>query len=268
VHRWGSFSGRRRYRCGACRRTFSDLTGTPLAYIKLPWLWGEFGACMVESLTVRAAAARLGVNKDTAWRWRHRILAARERLPAPRLAAVVETHATRLPVNRKGERGMSPDASPRRRRRRPFGEACWILFSRDRTGISRAVLADASPAQWPDYRRLLGQHLVAGTILLGRQGRFGAAARCAAQAGIEYRRTGSLADGCDGSFDHVQNALAYALRFRHWLRRFRGVATRYLMRYVNWHAFLDEQRAPAKRLLLSAVRAPPARPRPGCRRAG
>jgi len=262
VHRWGSFAGRRRYRCTACHRTFSDLTGTPMAYSKLPWLWGEFGTCMMESLTVRAAAARLGVNKDTTWRWRHRVLAAHARIPPPRLAGFVESYAARFPINRKGERDLTAATRADPRRRMPFRDACWILFGRDRSGATRAAMADARPPCWSDYRRLLGGPVASDTLLLGRQGRFGAAARYAAQVGIEYRRVcalGYLSD--NGSDDHLRNVLAYALRFRHWLHRFRGVATRYLLRYLSWHLFLDEQRRPATRLLLSAVRAPPARQR-------
>jgi hypothetical protein len=34
IQRWGQFAGRQRYRCRGCRRTFSDLTGTPAAYVK------------------------------------------------------------------------------------------------------------------------------------------------------------------------------------------------------------------------------------------
>ena len=60
VHRWGSFSGRKRYRCVACRRTFSDFTGTPLAYIKKLPAWSPYCLCMREGLssTPRRAAPR------------------------------------------------------------------------------------------------------------------------------------------------------------------------------------------------------------------
>ncbi|MBX6365468.1 MAG: IS1 family transposase, partial [Gemmatimonadetes bacterium] len=72
--RWGAFSGRQRYRCKACGRTSSDLTGTALAYTKKLPLWGEFAAGMLEGESCRAGARRLGIDKTTAWRWRHRLL--------------------------------------------------------------------------------------------------------------------------------------------------------------------------------------------------
>ena len=74
VQGWGSFSGRQRYRCKGCRRTFSDLTGTPAAYIKKLELWPAFGRGMEEGESLRAAADRLGIHPSTAFRWRHRLL--------------------------------------------------------------------------------------------------------------------------------------------------------------------------------------------------
>src|SRR5690606_40116679 len=102
-----------RYRCKTCRRTFSDLTGTPLAYSKLAGLWGEYARCMVEGLSVRKAARRLGINKDTAFRWRHRILAVLENATAPAPRGIVELHETRFPYSEKGRR--IPRRMPRHR---------------------------------------------------------------------------------------------------------------------------------------------------------
>lgn len=73
VQKWGRFSGRQRYRCRDCGRTFSTFTGTPLHYLKRPELWRWFLWCHDGRLTVRAAGAALGVHKDTALRWRHRV---------------------------------------------------------------------------------------------------------------------------------------------------------------------------------------------------
>src|SRR5690554_5078690 len=96
VLRWGRARGRQRYRCKACRRTFSDLTGTPLAYSKLAELWGEYARYMVEAISVREAARRLGINKDTAFRWRHRFLAVLECATHPAPRGIVEVHETRF----------------------------------------------------------------------------------------------------------------------------------------------------------------------------
>lgn len=85
---------KQRYYCRAGRRSFTDLTGTPLAYSKQQPLWGQMASCMVEGLSVRKTAQRLGVNRGTAFRWRHKLLQARHKLPQPELTGVVEADET------------------------------------------------------------------------------------------------------------------------------------------------------------------------------
>lgn len=40
---------------------------------------------------------------------------------------------------------------------------------------------------------------------------------------------------------HIQNVNAYAGRLKQWLRRFRGVATRYLPSYLGWRRMIDRE---------------------------
>ena len=67
--------------CGAtsargCGRTFNALTGTPLSGLHHKERWLSFGASLAEGETVKASAARCDVAVSTAFRWRHRFLAA------------------------------------------------------------------------------------------------------------------------------------------------------------------------------------------------
>jgi transposase-like protein len=71
-HRYGQANGLQRYRCRACRRTFNDLSGTPLARLRLREQCADYLGASPESLSVRAAAQRVGVHRNTAFRWRHR----------------------------------------------------------------------------------------------------------------------------------------------------------------------------------------------------
>jgi len=41
---------------------------------------------------------------------------------------------------------------------------------------------------------------------------------------------------------HIQNVNAWHSRFKSWLVRFRGVASRYLVNYSGWQRLLDEHR--------------------------
>lgn len=114
--RWGRFKQRQRYMCRSCGRTFSDLTGTPFAHSKRLGLWLTFGECMATGCSVRASARKLGVNKDTAFRWRHRLAAVYDRPPASPMAGMWGVWDAMLPHSYKGRR--PPDRASRRKRGR------------------------------------------------------------------------------------------------------------------------------------------------------
>lgn len=70
--RWGrTATGDQRYRCGGCYKTFSSLTGTPFSRVHDKSKLLENAACMKDLLSVRDAADRLGVHRNTAFRYRH-----------------------------------------------------------------------------------------------------------------------------------------------------------------------------------------------------
>jgi hypothetical protein len=53
---------------------------------------------------------------------------------------------------------------------------------------------------------------------------------------------------------HIQNVNSWHSRFKSWLVRFRGVASRYLIHYSGWQRVLDDRRLTAlARLLCAAV---------------
>ncbi len=53
---------------------------------------------------------------------------------------------------------------------------------------------------------------------------------------------------------HVQNVNAYHRRFREWLARFHGVASRYLPNYLGWQWALDGGRiSSAEQFLRAAI---------------
>ncbi|MDB5932788.1 MAG: transposase, partial [Massilia sp.] len=51
----------------------------------------------------------------------------------------------------------------------------------------------------------------------------------------------------------VQNVNAYHSRFKQWLRRFNGVASRYLANYLGWRWALDGGRISSPELMLRSA---------------
>ncbi len=101
TQKWGWFGKRQRYRCKDCARTYNDLTGTVLARLKQREKWAELGLCLIEGLSVRGSARALGVCPSTAFRWRHRFVAALRAYEKPRLTGVPELTAANLVAYRR-----------------------------------------------------------------------------------------------------------------------------------------------------------------------
>ncbi len=101
----GRARGLRRYQCKGCRKTFNKTfnaaTDAPLSGLHRKNKWLSFGTCLADGLTVRASAERCGLAVNTALRWRHRFLAAKD-LKARKLTGIVEADETCVPESRKG----------------------------------------------------------------------------------------------------------------------------------------------------------------------
>ncbi|MFN3789786.1 transposase [Massilia sp.] len=89
-YRHGQANGLQRYRCRACGRTYNDLSGTPLARLRLRGKWLDYLGTLIDSTSVRAAAKEVGVHRNTAFRWRHRFLKGPEQDQPQRLGGIAE----------------------------------------------------------------------------------------------------------------------------------------------------------------------------------
>ncbi|MEG0084330.1 MAG: helix-turn-helix domain-containing protein, partial [Massilia sp.] len=105
-YRHGFANDLQRYRCCACGRTFNDLTGTPLARLRHKAKWLAYSQVLLDSLPVRKAADRVGVHRNTAFRWRHRFLHWVKLDRPARLNGIVEADETFLLESQKGSRTL------------------------------------------------------------------------------------------------------------------------------------------------------------------
>jgi transposase-like protein len=233
----GSFSGRQRRLCYGCRRTFSDFTGTPMAYCKRTDCWLLYAACMVASKTVRASAAIAGVSPRTSFRWRHRVLTPVNRLDLQPLSGRVGVAELVVRYSEKGARAIG-----RQPRRRGGGVASLrdgviVLFARAPGGPLRPVLAGARQVNAEMLRRALRPHLANDATVVANAGRYSAFAAFCRSVGLRFRQAGRTAVVRLGAKAFMA-AIAGRAAFCVWVERFRGVATRYLANYLQWLRFL------------------------------
>jgi transposase-like protein len=236
VHRWGSFSGRRRYRCTACRRTFSDLTGTPVSNLKRIELVQAYARCLADSLTIRAAARAVGLAPSTAFRWRHRLLRDLDTNRPETLRGWIELTTRRVPASCKGQRHLARQA---RRRGAAPGRApphTSVLIAVD---PYHNVVAASIPQEWvsgPDLEASIGSHIEGRRLIVAAEGPLGRASLFARRAGGRFRDARPIG----GRRIHtVDAARAHGIGLAVWMERFHGVATKYLSNYVAWHRSLS-----------------------------
>ena len=94
VGKWGPANRLKRYRCTACKATFNALTGTSLAHLHKRELWGAHAQALVDGISLRKVADRLGVHLETAFNWRHRFLKAPKSVKPKELEGTVEADET------------------------------------------------------------------------------------------------------------------------------------------------------------------------------
>lgn len=237
--RYGSASGRQRYRCHGCERTFNILTGTPLAGLHKPSRWSVFAQTLREGLSVRQAADRCGVHRNTSHRWRHRFLALPAGMQAKALSGIAEADETFFRQSDKGSRRMKRKARKRGgaagKRGRSDDQVC-VLVARDRSGrtLSQVMPQFDHDALEAVLRPRLDRDTVLCTDGLPVYRAF------ARDAGITHEPI-NLVQGIRirNKVFHVQNVNAYDSRLKTWMRRFNGVATHYLPNYLGWFRMLD-----------------------------
>lgn len=152
VVRNGQANGLQRYKCRGCGVTFNALTGTPLARLRHRDKWLLQAHALDEGLSVRKAAARMRVDRSTAFRWRHRFLTLPREVKAQHLEGVAEADETYVLRSYKGQhRQLLAEQSrkPRRRggraaKRGLSAEQVPILVVRNRAGQTTDFVLEAA----------------------------------------------------------------------------------------------------------------------------
>jgi transposase-like protein len=238
----GNARGLQRYKCRACGKTFCALTGTPLAGLHMRGKWLGQAEALDAGLTLHEVADKLDIAVSTAFLWRHRFLQLPKSVMAKKLVGIAEADETFFLRSNKGQkRGLN--RAPRKRggkakKRGVSNEQVPVLVARDRAGNTADFILEAVDKLhvWIALTPLLAQDSILCTD--GSK----ALTAVAESIGVTHHPV-NLSAGVrvDGPW-HVQNVNAYHSRLKGWMRRFKGVATRYLDSYLGWFRAIDRSR--------------------------
>jgi transposase-like protein len=240
VRPWGGARGLPRYRCARCRKTFNPFTATPVAGLHNKDRWLDQGRALVEGESLAKAAERCRIHPSTAFRWRHRFLAALNRDKPERLSGVVEADETFILESFKGRRGGLTRPARRRggkaAKRGLSAEQIPVIVARDRSGATLdAVLPRLDAAS---LREAFGQRIRPSTDFCCDGGKAITAFARRAKLKIHVLPAPGNPKPEEPQF-HINNVNAYHGRLKEWMRRFRGVATENLPNYLSWRRTLE-----------------------------
>jgi transposase-like protein len=209
-------------------------------------------------MTVRKTAAKLGLDKNTAFLWRHRFLKSLDGIQPGRMQGIVEADETFFLESFKGRKKGIPRKAKKRgtpaKLRGLSKEQIPVLVARDRA--NGATLTKVLPSRkGKDISAALSPKIAKDTVLM-TDGATAYRAVAKAKDGVEIRAVPANPKKKAPGPNHINGVNAYDSRLKGWMFRFRGVATKYLHNYLGWHRWLDAEktRNKSRKLLRDALR--------------
>lgn len=260
----GTYRERQRYVCKSCKRTFNDLTNTPTHYSKHKGdKWAEYLKAMTHGDSIRKCAARVGISVDTSFKWRHKILHALGEKKDQILDGIVESDETYVLHSEKGKRTLTRKARKRGGKAKKRGisnEQVCILVARDRIKNTISEVATFGRMAAETFDSIVTSRLGHDVILCtDEEPTFRKYCR---EHSIRHEKVnpGKKRYVTNGIY-HIQNVNAFHERFKGFLARRRGVASKYLNHYLAWHRILDqtqqlEEQLKVKSIFLQALAKP------------
>ncbi len=240
INRHGKTNDMQRYRCKNCLKTFVATTGTPLARLRYKEQWVNYMKCMLDSKVLRVCAKECGIDLKTAFRWRHRFLELPTTLNASKLEGIIEADETLFPYSEKGSKKLmrKPRKRGMRALKRGRSKEDWVpvLTVRDRGKHTfESVLPNVKEETLAN--ELKGK--LEKDSVLCTDGLKSYISLCLNNDLVHKRLNMSAGLKVIDRVFHVQNVNAYHSRTKEWMKRFHGVATKYLDHYLGWHRYMD-----------------------------
>lgn len=195
---------------------------------------------MVDGLSLRKAAKRVGIDLTTAFDWRHRLLKMPAKAKPAKLQGVVEADETYFLESKKGKRKLDRKARKRGGKASKRGlsdEQIPVMVTRDRSG---ATLTEVLPEVTTASITKVLDPVVAKDAALVSDGEKAYRAFANATDRLHIALIASAGERTWGTY-HIQNVNAYTSGLKGWIARFKGVATEYLPNYLGWHRRLERE---------------------------
>ncbi len=215
-HKHGFDLGIQRYRCKECGRSFKETINTPLHWIHNKPKMQRYISTMHNRQSIRDAAFEIGISKNTSFSWRHKLLSSLAAAGTETSSSPAGICEIRLPHSFKGRRDKPEKSMP---------DTKSILIADARGIPCLHLLKEKKPVA--EVSALFADKLnAASEITSVKSNILSRAVRKTENPEIKHvsLRKSSIA-----------KAVKTINELFSWMKRFNGVATRYLQQYWNWY---------------------------------
>lgn len=226
-----------RYLCKSCKRHFNSYTGTWLAKINKKELLVPYLKQMKEGLSLEKTRIKLGINKKTAFDWRHKITASLNPIEQADFKGITESDETFFLHSLKGSPSMERKARKRGKKSSKRGinnEHVATIVTIDREKNIDLRVACFGRITKKDIENAIGEKVSNQTVLCsdGHVSYKG----FAIDNNLEHHvLRADLKQHVKQKIYHIQHVNSAHSRMKDWIdKKLHGVATRYLQNYLNW----------------------------------
>jgi transposase-like protein len=242
IYGHGLYKGRKRYQCMGCKKTFNDLTGTAISGIKKTDKFQEYLELVIESVTIRKAASRIGVSIKTIFDWRHKLLSSLPNFSGQGFSGIVECDDKQLDINSKGSQNLNRKPykrpSDRNTKRGVSNDKVSIMVASDRKGNTTMQVAKIGRIDNESIERTIGDLVSKQNVLCSDS--HPSIISWAKGKEIEHHTFVASKQHVKSKCYHVQHVNSLDNRYERWVKKFYGIATKYLDNYLNWFVFLEK----------------------------
>ena len=237
----GKYNGKQRYICKDCKRTFTDFTNSAVYRSKKSLdKWLKYAKCMIMGLSIRKSAKIVGINIATSFFWRHKILDCISAfLGTGHVDGLIEADEVFFAENFKGTKTINmPRESHKRgksiKKRGISKEQICVATALDRQGNLIIEPLCKGRMTYKELENLYKGHIGENSILCTDSHK--SYIRFATDFNLDHKRikTGKHKE----DIYHIQHINNLHSNLKRWMRRFNGVASKYISNYMYWFKWL------------------------------
>lgn len=237
--RFGVDKGSQRYKCKSCKRSFTEYTGTWMAGLQRRDVVRSYLGLMIQEKSLDKISKVLGINKKTAFDWRHKILSSLSNDDdKDDFTGITESDETFF---LRSEKGMKVTGSKSRKRggksdkRGISNDQIAVIVTQDRKSTLDLSVATLGRISKTDLEHAIGKRVKKGVTILCSDAHH-TYKGFAKDNEMEFHPiNASRGERVKGNY-HIQHVNSTHNRIKKWIENtFWGVSTKYLQQYLNWH---------------------------------